>query len=211
MHIKLVQAGPSTETMHGPCAGLKRIWNSKVVTLEICSTPKWNSSSKGGELKRKQITYLNDTMHFWWPVQHNQTVIYFKKAVLLTVTEAAAAVGVWNFFFGEWDIWGQETMRNKKQPEERTIQLYPMLPCLSPIWIDWQQWVFHHKENPSHTTYFHLITWPTLPLPLLKVFLPFTQMCPGNHEVLKSSTSVSRAEISASAHKDLTMNFNMGW
>lgn len=115
MHIKLVQAGPSTETRHGPCAGLKWIWNSKVVTLEICSTPKWNSSSKGGELKRKQITYLNDTMHFWWPVQHNQTVIYFKKAVLLTVTEAAAAVGVWNIFF-----WRMRYLRSRDNEKQET-------------------------------------------------------------------------------------------
>lgn len=116
MHIKLVQAGPSTETMHGPCAGLKRIWNSKVVTLEICSTPKWNSSSKGGELKRKQITYLNDTMHLWWPVQHNQSVIYFKKAVLTVTEEAAAAVGVWNFFF----FWRMRYLRSRDNEKQET-------------------------------------------------------------------------------------------
>lgn len=73
MPIKLVQAQPSTETMPGSWAGLKWIWNSKVVTLEICSTPKWNT--KGGKLRRKQISY--DNMHCWWHVQHSLSVIYF--------------------------------------------------------------------------------------------------------------------------------------
>lgn len=211
MHIKPVQAGPSTETMHGSCAGLKQTWNSKAVTLEICSTPKWNCSSKGRKLRRRnQITYGN--MHCWWHAQHSLSEICFKKTVLLTVMEVAAGV-CWFFFFFFWDMRYLRSRDNEKQEiawrkDNTVISLAPLslssLNRLAAMSIS--------SQGKSHSYDLFSSDYMTYPsLPLLMVFLPFTQTCPGNHEVLKSSTSVRCAEVSTSAHKDLAMNFKRAW
>lgn len=124
-----------------------------------------NCSSKGGKLRRKQISY--DNIHCWWHVQHSLSVIYFKKAALLTVREAAAA-GVWILF---WRMRYLRSRNSEKQEidwrkDNRVTSLAPLsLSNLNRLAMSIP------SQGKSHSYDLFSSNYMTLSLLLLKVFL----------------------------------------
>lgn len=144
-------------------------------------------------------------MHFWWQFKSSLSVMYFKKAMLLTVTEAAAA-GVWLFFRMRY----LRSRGNEKQEiawrKDSTVTSLPPLSLLSLNKFAAKSISSQGKSQSYDLFSSNYMTYLS-PSPTKGVFLPFTHMCLGNRDMCWKAVPQWDV-LSTSALADLTVNFN---